>query len=141
RMKDIFPKVAPSKKEVDEDTLIIADGARLGRFRKHLLAVCELNRETWKFIRAETDDDHEWLPNPKQKGVIGLPVRDQMIGGWLAMIDQLEELLRGKRLFPACPLFLVGVDPKGKGLNAKPRLDAPPMRISEKNLRANGLDA
>ena len=45
--------------------------ARLHSFRLHMLKVCELNRETWKYVRAETDDDHEWLPNPKQTGSSG----------------------------------------------------------------------
>jgi hypothetical protein len=74
--------------------------ARLGRLRKHLLEVVKLNRETWRYIRAETDDDHEWLPNPKQKGVIGLPVRDEMIDAWLEMMGELEALLDGKTTLP-----------------------------------------
>ena len=45
--------------------------------------------------KAETDDDHEWLPNPKQKGALGLPVRDEMIDAWLAMMAELEVLLNG----------------------------------------------
>lgn len=64
-------------------TIAVKEPARLGQFRKHLIQVAELNRETWKHIRAEKDDDLEWLPNPGQKGVIGLPVRDLMIDGWL----------------------------------------------------------
>src|SRR5262249_12535087 len=97
----------------------------LSRFRKHMLQVCALNRETWRFIRAETDDDHEWLPNPKQKGVLGLPVRDEMIDGWLAMIDELEQMLNGKKLLPVQILWQTN----GKGLNLKTLLEDPPEKF------------
>jgi hypothetical protein len=131
RVKDVFPNVeVTERRSRDNSVLVIADGARLGRVRKHLLAVCELNRETWKYIRAETDDDHEWLPNPRQHGVIGLPVTDAMIDGWLEMIGQLEGLLKGERLFPNSLLALVAPNTNGKGLNFKTLLDDPPASIN-----------
>ncbi|HUR55838.1 MAG TPA: hypothetical protein VMZ71_17000 [Gemmataceae bacterium] len=114
-----------------------ASPERLGQFRKHMLQVCALNRETWKSIRAETDDDHEWLPNPKQKGVIGLPVRDEMIDGWLAAVAEVEELLEGKTLVPIG--FLPNTN--GKALNLKTLLDNPPAELSVQKLLANGPDA
>ena len=89
-----------------------------------MIKVAELNRETWKHIRAETDDDHEWLPNPKQKGVLGLPVEGRMIDAWLAMMAEWEALLDGKRTLP---LFLCEKD--GKGLNLKKLLDDPPVKL------------
>jgi uncharacterized protein (TIGR03000 family) len=103
----------------------VKEPARLGRFRKHLLKVAELNRETWKYIRAETDDDHEWLPNSKQKGVLGLPVRDEMIDAWLAMVAELEALLEGKCVFPQA----IGSAKNGKGLNLKTLFDDPPQKF------------
>src|SRR5262245_7188023 len=141
RMKEVFPKLEPSRKKADDDVLVIAHAPRLGRFRKHLLAVCELNRETWRYIRAETDDDHEWLPNPKQTGVIGLPVRNEMIDRWLEMVEQLEGLLTGERLFPAWLLQLAGMDTKGKGLNFKTLLDDPPPSINFGKIQEDGIDA
>ena len=59
-----------------------------------------LSRESWKFILAETDDDHEWIPNPRQTGVLGVPVRQEMVDGWLEFLDATEALLAGKRLLP-----------------------------------------
>jgi hypothetical protein len=108
--------------------IAVKEPARLGRFRKHLIKVAELNRETWKHIRAETDDDHEWLPNPKQKGVLGLPVRDEMIDGWLAMVAEMEALFEGNRVFPKTGLF--GCSKNGKGLNLKTLLDDPPENFT-----------
>ena len=79
--------------------IAVKEPRRLGRFRTHLIKVAELNRETWRHIRAEWDNDHEWLPNPNQKGVLGLRVRNNMIDAWLAMMGELESALRGDRAF------------------------------------------
>lgn len=102
---------------------VLKEPKRLQRTRRHLIRVCELNQETWKFIRAETDDDHEWLPNSKQTGVMRLPVRDEMITAWLKMTAELKLLLEGERLIPN---FWDGKH-KGKGLNIKLLLDDPPL--------------
>jgi hypothetical protein len=93
---------------------------------KQLLKVAELNRETWKHVRAETDDDHEWLPNPRQEGVLGLPVRNEMIDAWLAMMAELEALLDGKRTLPG----VLNIGKNGKGLNLKTLLDDPPEKFT-----------
>jgi hypothetical protein len=105
-------------------TITFREPARLGRFRQHLVKVAELNRETWKFVRAETDDDHEWLPNPKQHAVIGLPVRDEMIDRWLAMMAELEALLKGERTF-----LKAFASKNGKGLDLKALFDDPPDKL------------
>jgi hypothetical protein len=102
----------------------VAEPARLGRFRRHFIRVAELNRETWKYIRAETDDDHEWLPSPRQKGVLGLAVRDGMIDAWLALMAEMEALLDGRRTF-----LRVFIQKQGKGLNLKALLDDPPEKF------------
>ena len=77
--------------------IAVKEPRRLGRFRKHLIKVAELNRETWWRIRAEWDNDHEWLPNPNQEGVLGLRVENNMIDAWLAMMAELESALKGDR--------------------------------------------
>ncbi|MEO0970116.1 MAG: hypothetical protein AAFX80_17740 [Cyanobacteria bacterium J06639_18] len=33
---------------------------------QNLQTVTALSRQSWKLILAETDNDREWLPNPKQ---------------------------------------------------------------------------
>ncbi len=47
-------------------------------------SVIALSRKTWDAVRAETDNDNEWLPGPNQKGVLDLPVTGDMIASWLA---------------------------------------------------------
>jgi hypothetical protein len=118
---------------------IISEPERLSHFRKHMLQVCSLNRETWKYIRAETDDDHEWLPNPKQHGVLGLPVTDRMIDSWLRMIGQIEDVLEGRVLLvDGNGLFDILGDTGDKGLNLKTVLEDPPQKINWESLKANG---
>ena len=142
-----FPKVLPKFAGSPEERkailaesrtkLRIAEPARLGRVREHFLEVAKLNREAWRHIRAETDDDHEWLPNAKQASAIGLPVRDAMIDGWLETMDEFEKLLEGKHLLPIG--LLIPTD--SKGFNVKTFLESPPAAIEFQKLNANGIDA
>lgn len=105
--------------------LRIIEPARLSRFRGHLIKVAELNRETWRFIRAETDNDHEWLPHPKQTSVIRMSVREEMIDAWLAAVGELEGMLEGKKL-----MFNVSVvNKENRGINMKTLLEDPPAEL------------
>jgi hypothetical protein len=78
----------------------VQEPARMKAALGHLEQMLALSRESWKFILAETDNDHEWIPNPRQTGVLGVPVRQDMIDGWLEFIAEAEALLAGKRLIP-----------------------------------------
>ncbi|HXG10781.1 MAG TPA: hypothetical protein VNK04_13570 [Gemmataceae bacterium] len=80
--------------------LPVKEPERLKAALTHLERMLALSRESWKFILAETDDDHEWLPNPRQKGVLGIPVRQEMVDSWLEFVGEAEALLAGKRLVP-----------------------------------------
>ena len=112
----------------------IVEPARLDRFRRHVIQVAELNRETWKHIRAETDDDFEWLPNSKQQGVLRMPVRDDMIDAWLRSVTEIESLMNGKKLLP-----ILWRDAAGKGINLKTLLEDPPVDFNWEELAKSGL--
>src|SRR5437763_11254576 len=71
-------------------------------------------KEMWKHIQAETDDDNEWIPNPKQSGVLGVKVTQDMIDTWLATLDEAEQVLHGKKLVP----FWRGTQ-KDRGVNVR----------------------
>ena len=78
----------------------------------HLEEVTKLSRQSWKAILAETDDDHEWLPGPKQNGPFGgARLTEEMIGGWFAFLDEVDLILAGKKLLPFWHLLqlLLGV--------------------------------
>jgi len=66
-----------------------------------LTEVIRLSRESWHAIQAETDNDHEWVPNSKQESVIpGARVSAEMIAGWHDFLNEAEKLLAGKTLVP-----------------------------------------
>ncbi|MFT3880475.1 MAG: hypothetical protein QM703_12535 [Gemmatales bacterium] len=125
-MSEPEEKLLRDKQMMRNGKITFKEPQRLSEFRHHLLEVCKLNRETWRFIRAETDDDYEWLPNSRQKGVFDMPVRDDMITGWLNMMGELEAILEGKKLLPI-DMLLNKLD--GKGLNLKTLLEEPPTTI------------
>ena len=140
----------PTKKADDDwwQGLKIVDAPRLRRMRLHLVAICELNRETWTHIRKETDDDYEWLPLPKQTDLLGLPITDEQIDRWLAMMEQWEGLLKGERLLPGNLLVTLHKGHNKKlGLNIRKVLDDPPAdllnisRIQNQGIEAKYLEA
>ena len=74
---------------------------RLPRVREHLLAAIGLSRQMWASIRAETDNDREWLPNAKQTSLIpGMSITDERIDTWLALMQESEAILNGDKLLP-----------------------------------------
>ena len=69
---------------------------RMKAAHEHFAEVIRLSRESWKAIDAETDDDHEWVPNSKQQSVIpNVRVSAEMIAGWHEFLDEAESLLVG----------------------------------------------
>ncbi len=93
--------------------LPVKEPARTGKALEHLTQVIMLSREAWKLYMAETDDDHEWIPNPKQTGVVpGVKVTDEMVQQWLVFLDEFDALLTGKKLIP----FWRGDKPLGVNL-------------------------
>ncbi|RUZ39472.1 hypothetical protein EN956_36090, partial [Mesorhizobium sp. M7A.F.Ca.CA.004.05.2.1] len=92
--------------------------------RRHLLEMIRLSREDWKAIRAETDNDREWLPGPQQKGenpLTGLEVGEEQVQAWLAALTMAEDLLEGRKLLPH---FRVTAG-TGLGINMKRFFDDP----------------
>ena len=90
----------------------VADPVRLADVRTRLKAMIEMSRKSWIAARKETDNEAEWLPNPRQQGALGSPpVTDELINGWLAVMGEFELVLDGKRLMPHWRF--------GQGLNVK----------------------
>jgi uncharacterized protein (TIGR03000 family) len=79
----------------------VQDRERMVRALGHLQTMLSMSRKSWQAILAETDDDCEWIPNPKQRGVIpGAVVTQPMVGAWLQFLDEADALLAGKKLAP-----------------------------------------
>ena len=102
-------KVYPFSGEVDIADAIafihlirmpVQEPQRLRAALEHLEKMLALSREMWQLVQAETDDDHEWIPNPRQRGELNLRVDQAMIDGWLDGVTEAEVVLQGKRLIP-----------------------------------------
>jgi hypothetical protein len=89
----------------------VAEPARMASIHRRLKHAVDLSRKTWAAVLAETDDDNEWLPGPSQKGVLDMPVTAEMIASWLAMLNEVEAVLDGRKLAPH-PRFNRGINVK-----------------------------
>ena len=107
---------------------------RMSSARGHLLEMIRTSRESWVLIEAETDNDQEWLPNPKQTGVLRVPVTREFIDGWHGVLTEMEDLLEGRTLVPfwrdySGTLFFNGlggdIPAKGRGVNLKRFFEEP----------------
>lgn len=82
----------------------VAEPARLAAVRTHLKAMIATSRESWRRIRAETDDAREWIPGPGQSFASGenrpAAVTEQTVAAWLDFLDRFEAILDGKLLLP-----------------------------------------
>lgn len=96
-----------------------AEPARLSKARGHLKQVVALSRQSWQAILAETDDDREWIPSPKQKnGVLpGMTITQERVDTWLAALDEFDAVLDGRKLIPHWGLE--------KGINLKRVFEEP----------------
>ena len=95
--------------------LPLAEPKRLQAALSHLESMVALSRSSWKFILAETDDDREWVPNPRQATVVPEgKVTEEMVQTWTDFLDEFGAILKGEKLAP----FWRGDNPK-RGLNVR----------------------
>ncbi len=65
-------------------------------------------------IEAETDNDREWIPSPKQTCVFPqLQVTAAMVAEWRRFLSEAEDILLGKKLIPH---YFLGKD---EGINLR----------------------
>jgi hypothetical protein len=85
---------------------------RMRTARQHLKAMIAMSRKSWALILAETGDDREWLPNPRQThAALGQRVRQEQIDAWMAALDEADSILDGRVLVPHWR-FTRGIDLK-----------------------------
>lgn len=79
----------------------VVDRERLLSVQSRLKTVTALSRQNWQAILAETDNDRELLPGPKQNSVLGGPgITDEQVAAWRASLDLVDQLLDGRLLVP-----------------------------------------
>ncbi len=153
---NFFPKVEvtssnaktawPNGVSADPDLpngLLVVDSPRLRRARLHLVAYCVLNREAWKHILMETDDENEWLPHPRQTDHFDLPFNDKLIDDYLGALSHSERVLKGELLIPPdIVTYISNGEKRGLGLNLRKLLDDPPTeRMNKRRFWENVVDA
>jgi hypothetical protein len=73
----------------------------LADVRARLKAVLAYSRQNWDAILAETDDNHELLPSPKQTAMIpDTSITDDKVAAWRATLDEADRILDGMLLIP-----------------------------------------
>jgi hypothetical protein len=99
---DIWNSIADAVAFIHMIQLPVSDADRMKSSHAHLLEVVAQSRLSWAAIKAETDDDREWIPNSKQENcaIPGVTVSREMIGEWQAVLDEAEAILQGKKLIP-----------------------------------------
>ncbi|HEY9733564.1 MAG TPA: hypothetical protein V6C89_16715 [Drouetiella sp.] len=79
----------------------VVEPKRMEEALHHFEVVIEQSQISWRFILAETDDDHEWLPSPNQTGVIpNVHVTSEMVDAWQQIMSESGKLLSGELLIP-----------------------------------------
>ncbi|MBI5865156.1 MAG: hypothetical protein HZB38_11735 [Planctomycetes bacterium] len=92
----------------------LVEPQRMAAARTHLLAMIDHSRTMWRYVLAENDDDGEWIPSPKQTGVIpNARIDQETVDGWHFALGEFEALLNGRKLVP-----FWRDDPRGVNLRA-----------------------
>jgi hypothetical protein len=86
-------------------TIRLADGKRVTRGRDLILEALEHSGRAREQYLAETDDDREWLPNPKQQNhPMPLPVDQALYDTWAALLGDARKLVKGDEGLPVAEL-------------------------------------
>lgn len=94
--------------------------------RQHFLTMIALNRGFWTRMAAETDNNAEWIPNPRQTSALGLQMPDNTGELWQAVLGDAEALLTGEKLMPHWNFG------GGAGINLRRLLEDPaPVHLAE----------
>ncbi|HEV7345807.1 MAG TPA: hypothetical protein VGN60_09290 [Devosia sp.] len=79
----------------------VTDAERLAGVLERLKAITALSRQNWELILAESDDDRELVPSPRQTSLLPeTPVTEQTVAAWLATLDTMDQIFAGELLVP-----------------------------------------
>ncbi|WP_027834517.1 hypothetical protein [Maritalea myrionectae] len=74
--------------------------ARTQKALTHFQGMIAANKEFWRLVALEEDDQAEWLPNPNQSSAFGVPVTKEVADGWQDVLAELDAVLAGEALVP-----------------------------------------
>lgn len=79
----------------------VVEPERLQRVLTRFQTITGLSRRNWDAILAETDDNAELLPNPKQVSLVPEgKVTDEVVAAWMETLDTADKILAGELLVP-----------------------------------------
>ena len=79
----------------------VINAPRLAHVLERLETITALSRRNWAAILAETDDNHELVPSPRQTPPNpDVKVTDEMVTTWLATLDIFDKVFAGELLVP-----------------------------------------
>src|SRR5690606_38876307 len=79
----------------------VVEPERLRRVLTRSKAIIALSRRNWEAILAETDDQRELVPSPKQTPIVpDGRVTDEVVAAWRETLDVAEQVLEGELLVP-----------------------------------------
>lgn len=102
-----------ARRRRDRDTTIVArlvEPARVAEARKRLLEGLAQSDAARRAYLAETDDDREWVPSPRQRShPMPLPVDQALYDTWEGVVGDVRRLVEGEEGLSAAELMeLVG---------------------------------
>ncbi len=79
----------------------VVEPERLKRVLTRFQAITSLSRQNWEAILAETDDNAELIPNPRQTSLVpDGQVTDETVAAWMETLDTVDKILAGELLVP-----------------------------------------
>ena len=85
---------APAKKSPTKITIKLTDASKIAKARDQLLAGLQFSDDARTAYLAETDDDREWVPSPKQKNFASpLPVDSALYTTWENIVLDIRSLV------------------------------------------------
>ena len=125
------------------DALIIARPELLKQAHQLIGRGMALSAEMRQAVLAETDDDHEWIGNPRQaSSVFPIPLDEADFASWGAIMKELIALWQGQALLPTTErgngllAELAPLCPPGMGLDIAATYQQPPPAGTRLSLRA-----
>ncbi len=136
--------------ELDDkfDGLILARPALLKAAHRLIGDGFVLSGKMRQEVLAETDDDEEWIGNPKQAGsVFPVPLDAADFASWGMMLKEMSALWQGRTLLPATQggrgmlAVMAPLCPEGSGLNVAKLYLHPPAAGTVYSFRNTRLQA
>ena len=78
----------------------VPDKTRTRAALEHFRAMISHNKEFWRLVMLESDNEGEWLPNPAQTSAFGVVVDLKTAKAWQSVLRELSDVLEGRALLP-----------------------------------------